>query len=303
MDGLAVLSYVGVWAGIVGGIVGFASIAAMARTPQQKAEFGNWIKSVSFIEIEKSWASSWIKLFDQIFGDSFFHRRCIFLAMGVSLGTVTLMVLLWGSRYPHQLESFLNWAYENKAWSVLFLIPFNFIPDFLSLFFSRKLIGYANGWIVNQSSNRFASIRLLGIVIVDIGITFILFFLVLLIFQAPLVFLGQADLSRGLSLFETFFFLMENSLDLLSPFPTLYSSQEHVIPVGVFLYSTFFTSLWLWIHIGVLFFITFLKRFDSVWRNMGQEPRLSEEPHYVLGYFSILFITFCMLGAAPFVLS
>lgn len=82
----------------------------------------------------------------------------------------------------------------------------------------------------------------------------------------------------------------------------LKSSSPRDLEIGIFLYSTFFTSFWLWMHIVTLFLVPLMRPVSGIWARVTRQPMLTVEPHRVLGRVTNLVISVVMLIAAPFVL-
>jgi len=155
----------------------------------------------------------------------------------------------------------------------------NLIPDYFSLIFSRMLISVALG-----ATKGF---HLATILILDVLGTFLIFFLSLFsLFLLLMLFVFFLVLQLGLEfpdfkeVYGEFVSWMEAFLEGL----TFNSSGGGGagVEVGVYLYSTFVTSIWLWIHIGVLSVLSILRKFDWIWAKIVQKPKLSKEPPYFL---------------------
>ena len=62
-----------------------------------------------------------------------------------------------------------------------------------------------------------------------------------------------------------------------------FQSHENFLSFGVFLYSTFFTSAWLWLYAGGIFFIRLLARMGPVLRFLKWLLPIDEKPMRAIG--------------------
>ncbi len=151
----------------------------------------------------------------------------------------------------------------------------NLIPDYLSLLESR--------YIISLLRNSTSVPKHMALIVLDFIATFLIALIALSVFLiiAPAVFDVTSDMNT---------FLRALSFTVLSALP-FSSINKGGLSFGIWFYSTFFTSVWVWIHIlsGILLstrkpinlFITKFKRFFDV----------EKKPFLSMGGVSVIVIT------------
>ena len=179
-------------------------------SPEAKEELSLWLWG----EYESSWQKQFGRLFDSIFGIKHFTLRCFLISSMFSMIAVTLVYSLIGERIGIGGRPLLPIAF------VIFIIIINSIIDYVSLIETRMVLR----WFQNVQSVP----GQIGLLVVDaiatagIGLGFI--------FGAQ-VLLGSSD----------------------DPQKPIISDVVGVVvaldPRALILFSTFFTSVWLWIFV------------------------------------------------------
>jgi hypothetical protein len=243
---LPFLAYVGSWVAITGGIWTLFSRAETVTSPEAKVSISRWLKNVRLEGTSTNWPSTFADVFDSIFGKRHFSWRCFWRSCVASIAAVVVMTLIWAALRPQEFKNFLYprpiFASSEpptfEPWAVLLVFLgsafLNFIPDYLSLLESR--------YVLRLMRSRTSSLQVFALLIVDLLATAAIALCVMGLFTAlfllpidsdEVTFSSVLTISKGLILGTTL------SVEFFLQWP---------IPIGVWFYSTFFTSVWVWLY-------------------------------------------------------
>ncbi len=223
---------IGPWLTIVGFIWALSLAVEGIASPSAKANVSKWLKHTEIAETFANWAGTFSSLFDSIFGKRHWAWRCFEASCVASVFSVVTLMILWATVRPQQIWSYLDdphfWAHN---FGVLFAtLWLNFLPDYLSLLETRYAIGLmqrAHSWV-----------RIVLILIADLIAT------ILIAFSAFLAYLGFWYVIAG----REPDFLRWLVYDFVSNGIFLDATNYRGVPFGVWFYSTFFTSVWVWLY-------------------------------------------------------
>jgi hypothetical protein len=134
----------------------------------------------------------------------------------------------------------------------------NFIPDYLSLLFSRMIIQFI-------AKNATAS-RTMILLVVDSVLTVALMLSVLAGYSMALNALGGISES-----------LHDPLNEVILPILTLHNL------LGIFFYAALFTSVWLWIYVLAIFFIKVAHKFRPLWMKLLPYLDIEKKPMQAIG--------------------
>jgi hypothetical protein len=241
------------------------------------------------MEIDTSrinWPFTFAQILDSIFDSRLLSWRCFFRSCIASILSVTLLTgVCWSLGLIGEFTeapSYLSFA--------LLAVCLNLFPDYFSLIETRLLIKRVAS---NQSM-----LKVLAFLLIDIVLTTIIFLILGVIFLALLFFglhfaqtgeirfgpaLGggiwvmMAAIGTGLRLEQDFF----------EPFTG-----------GVFFYSTFFTSLWIWLFAFGWLFIINGSRFQKILAALQFALPIKTKPMRAIGEVAALLtaLVFIVLG-------
>jgi amino acid transporter len=213
--------------------------------------------------IDVNWSEGFEKIFDRAFGRKHFSWNCFVRSCIASILAVILLSALSLSIQPSSFEFSSNVIQAFLAFLVVF-IALNLIPDYFSLLETRWIIGL----ITRQHSTTFVLILLFLDFILTIAIFFLVATVLLWLFLLLLNFLvilhgktigeealAQITITNIPVLFSKSLIKQGIYLKVVSDFP---------VSIGVFLYSTFFTSVWVWLTIIGWFFVRNAARIQTV---------------------------------------
>jgi hypothetical protein len=221
----------------------FEKAEAVASLPLKKA-ISDWLLNLEVKGEFSNWRAAFGTVFDRIFGERHFSWRCFSRSCLASIVTVSILFLFWvgqTSDDPHTeitdilvSRRGLTYFYINL---LLLYVICNFLPDYVSLLKTRRIIG------ILSTPGSFLRIPF-WLFIDAIGSTLIALVALAVFF----LFIGEGirhrpgyDLPLRTTQEILWWLLVTFRSDMLrlSNFPGI---------AGVFVYSTFFTSVWLWLY-------------------------------------------------------
>lgn len=226
--------------------------AEEALLASKKDEISSWLKNLDFFEHVKGLPEKFSSVFDAIFGDRHFSWYCFYRSCLASLASVIVMIFIWSAIRPSQLETYLQREAFFTGWHfilvLLLSIIYNFLPNYVSLLETRKLLQ----WMIGTRSLWLLLIFLLldliltwtiglaaQVITANVGVA-------LIMKKPPLLFIALlrsiTDFSQIPDILKHFGYILDSSLQLSA-------KPSGFIPMGIFFYSTFLTSLWLWLFV------------------------------------------------------
>lgn len=290
--------YLFAWAGITGGIWFLFEIGEKSLSQQAREQLSSFITGSTIQGRFQDIPDQFAHLFDWVFGHKHFSIQCFIRSCEASLaGTLLIYSLALGASaldvvdgtfpltsvflFPDLQSSFLANFEISKQLVWFALIPllglfFNFIPDYLSLLETRWLIERCRNW------------------------------------NLALVLLLDCLLTASIFLFWFFgwvfgmLVLLELPLDQMPNFLiSMLTFSERGIDaslMGVFFYSTFFTSIWLWTYIVAVFLSRFLVKLNTGIGFLLLVTDAENQPLRSLGFTSILVISTLFFVGLPSVI-
>ena len=278
------VAYVVAWAGTVAGVYFLFEKGEDVLTKEAKAEVRNWIRTFYLIRSPTNWSSAFLLMFDGLFGKRMFSIRRIVSSCLASLLYVLILTILWIGIRPDEALEFFNEDTLSSQLLFIFIMTMilNLIPDCVSLAETRAVLEF-----LSKSCNYKYTVVVLIIDIILTTIIFLTGYILLLSYLFVILILGWGT---GLSdLLDIQF------TDLLYSLRNWISLSDSP-PIGIFFYSTFFTSIWIYLYI-LSAFISHLvtKMISKVRLTMGLLD-IDDKPIRSLGYVSIVMITFIFVA-------
>lgn len=265
----------GTWVTVVGGIGILFERMEKTASLEGKKKVSDWLKSLTTKSVSKTLVESplwFIEAFDKIFGDKHLTWHCFLRSCIASIFSVTIMTIILFFLNPTIFGVYIEQIY----WVYIFVFIFNILPDYISLLETR--------WILHNIRN--AGIQKLSVLLIfDVIITTVIFFGVTLITVPPfIVFISsEPSFSYQKFLYEIFINIITGSSF-----------------ASVYFYSTFFTSIWLYLFIISSITVKFLipsGRF-GIWVMSFFD--INEKPFLTMGITIILFVTLAFASTVIF---
>lgn len=237
--GVSLLAYLASWLILVVGIWFLFERAEETASAVGRSRVAAWLRPHAGDARVGGWAEGFVGAFDRIFGPKHLSLYCFIRSMAASVVAVTILLLLWIALRPDQFSAFAagqGMAGLGEVILITFIV--NVVADYLSLLETRVALGFLRRWHSPWTRA--------GILVVDALATFTVW----LVFYAGLPFLllaGVSSTANDIMLFLQF--------QVWSYGPTIVdvtslSAQNGGPPVGIWFYSTFLTSIWLWIYLS-----------------------------------------------------
>ena len=245
-----------------------------------KLEIAVWLLGVKIAQRVEPWPSTFIKLFDRVFGEKHVSWRCFWRSCIVSFASVGLVVFAYSAfnRQPFHVFTLLELfsahrihSLAAKALAFFGLSLFgNVVLDYLSLLKARYLL---------KPMTDAALVGMAGLLSLDLLLT-----------------VAVASLSLWLSAY--FFFVMatwnpwfvkiNGSFDTMRDAITLTALLRDRPSVladfkPLWFYPAFFTSIWLWLYAGSGFLLKAARRFDIGFDWFNRHFDIEKKPLQCIG--------------------
>ena len=238
-------------------------------------------------------------LLNQIFNTGFFSLRSFRYSCALSYASFVVVML---SFVALNQEFQTNLANKGAAYTVVYIaalflvVPlFNFIPDYISLAETRRVVS----WMSEHPTAR----RICALLVADLifsGLIFSIGSAVVLSIVFGLVSLFQYIFSETRPDFLQF----RQGLAWLFDVSTLLGVSDYAIhkqlraPINVYFYTTFTSSILIWIYAVSSFLLRVVRKVDFS-RRFATKLDIEKKPLRCIGVAVIVFTTLCFL-VAPF---
>ncbi len=241
-------AYILAWFGFMGGIWALFDRAETVATGDARDAVSRWLHNLDLTRSLPNWPAAFAALFDYVFGKRHFSRGCFYRSCIASLVSVVLVTLVWVALRPEEFSAFIqSWTLATLSFGVLVVMFINFIPDYFSLLESRYVIQ----WVAAKAT----TIRIVVSLVIDFAATLVIFFVAVAIFIAVMELIRPAvrphiawDMNQWSAVAGTIRDFFSISLRQWKDFVSLHSVMEGMPAAGIALYSTFFTSVWVWLY-------------------------------------------------------
>ena len=243
---------------IASGIWTLFVLAEQTVRPPVKARVSRWLAGVRPTELSDRWPATFLEMFDGIFGKKKLSLRFATVSLSTSIFFACALLLVWTFSNPQQAYLyFLAPGYNgyNGFNLLLMLVLANFIPDYLSNCQSRYCM-----YRMSRSPGLFMSY--FGWLMLDFILTVSISMLIVSILSllSDLLIISVVEERYGQRMqnvdflnFGNLFCLRSTEITFvheltLGPVEVDPMMTSHTPPYGVLFYSTFFTSIWLWVY-------------------------------------------------------
>lgn len=225
-----ILAYVGLWATVTGGVWALFARTETVISPEARTAVSRWLRNLDPTGALANWPAAFAAVFDRVFRERHLSWRCFSRSCVASWASVLIVFFVWGVLRPAQFTALIEDIKQEGLFSYyiyVFLITtgiLNLVPDYISLLETRYVIR----WMSGERSMA----RILFFLAIDFAFTFTIAFVAYSLF---FIFFWRFPVGEALRSFFT------DTLALSSP-------DYPAFPSGIFFYSTFFTSVWVWLY-------------------------------------------------------
>jgi hypothetical protein len=252
--------------------------AERVLSEESREKVVGWMAQSDFKGTFSSIPDQFASLFDRVFGERHLTWSCFWRSSVASIFAVWIVTLLWAIPHP---PSSLATGLLLFAGITAFAVIFNLIPDYLSLLETRFVLAGL------QRSRRVA-----GLLLADLCAT------------AALGFLGSllVRLLAGFGPTQTLDYVWETvTLQFLVHVGGT-GADSYVMPLGIFFYSTFLTSVWLWLYSASVLVSRILVRLGGGVGFLLKITDVEKQPFRSMGFTSVVIVSLLFLVGLPFVL-
>lgn len=232
-----ILIIIGSYFGMAGGVWALFDRADKALKGEAKKSISRWLTETNPTAENSKWPGQFISIFDSVFGEKHLSWRCFFRSSIASYIAIIILSLVYVAIRGTESTFFSHTG--NFVWSQLlaiFLIGaiINLLPDFVSLLETRYIIQ----WMSRSKS----FLKIFGLLCLDLAVSSLLIIggfilLACIVFLVSLIF----DLST-----DSFPEIVFHLVGVFESGLSFKNNDEG--NSGIFIYSTFFTSVWVWLY-------------------------------------------------------
>lgn len=278
-------AYIASWASVTGGVWALFERAEKVVRDDVRDAISRWLRNLDPGGALANWPAQFAAVFDRVFGERHLSWRCFGRSCVASFVFVAIVTFLWVALRPTLFTAFIQSArFDKDMFSVLsFVVIVNLIPDYLSLLETRYVIR----WMRFSHS----TVRVFFLLVFDLAATAVIFLGSLAVFLTFFLILGDTGLSIG-EIAGALTEFLSTFVGLALP---LSVAEPGFASPGIPFYSTFFTSVWVWLyalsglavkltqHLGVG--LAFLKRVLDI----------DNKPLRSIGFVSMMLVTLVYL--------
>ena len=255
------VKHLGVGLALFTSVVLFFERVEKGLSEDTKLEVSVWLLDLDPTARVKHWPQTFAEVFDSIFTETHLSWKCFRRSCLASLIAVAIMTMLFTALNPEWRLPSLHTLLEIALLTILL----NFLPDYLSLLETR--------YILRSMGSTRSTPPLVLLLIIDAILTCYIF-AVLGFGGARVLLLGWTSGSFNGSL------TLEEFREFLAIWSSLFRLEN---PVGVFLWSTFFTSLWLWLYALAGLLVRLSKPLTQGIDSLRDRLKVEERPLYSIG--------------------
>jgi hypothetical protein len=271
------------WSMMAVGLWRFAECAETVVSTEGKQQTRDWLLAV---EDERPWqamANSFGQAFDAVFGNTHLSWKCFRRSVAASfLFTASLCVLWLAARQvPSGFASDVS-AVEAVATLTVVMLLMSSGPDYISLLKTRYVLAK-----LRTSRSRARTVML---VVADATGSAALGMLAIY----ALAVIGAREHFLELTSVDLLRYLLQANLDLVG-------LGGATLPLDLWFYATFLTSLWLWLFV-LSKHMAGVARYLNIAASTRRWIDLDTQPFLALGAGSILIVTVAYFVVVPFVI-
>ena len=214
-----------------------------------------WLDGTIPFRPDEDWFSIFVDVFDRIYGVRYGSLRFVLMSATSSFTFASLLTVSWITRHPTEAAGYIAQPFAAFLLFCFILVLTNLVPDYLSncqtRHILRRLVLAPEECPPRSHIRNIAKWLTIDVVLTTLlAATFVIpMSLVANNVLASSVPFARVEIPTPFNLVD---FLMLHPGEFHMYFADTYRggySRSFSPPYGVFFYTTFFTSLWLWLHV------------------------------------------------------
>ena len=285
---VGISSIVILWGALILAIKGIFELIENTANPDAKRIATNRIKSIAAKSISQTIVESpqwFIERFDGIFGDRHLTWRCFWRSCVASMMAVFVMTVVWAVLNPISWQQFLLHKGVD-AFRMIFILAFflNLVPDYISLLETR--------WIFRKVAHAGMK-ELIVLLVLDVIITGGIFVCGIVIIVILISYINRDPMG----VVELVDMLPEILSELI-----LFRTVDDSPAFGIFFYSTYFTSVCLYLFIVSSIVTKLLYSLGRTGNQVLALLKIEEKPFnsmglLLIGLLTLAFAIYAIIGA------
>ena len=249
------------------GIVGLFWKADDAFSKEFKEDVSLCLQCLDVKSSLQHWPGHFVALFDWWFGAKHLTWRCFWRSSVASLLSVALLTFIWRMLRPSEWDRVIGdigfWLLI--AFTALGAVIYNLLADYISLIETRYIIG--------RMSTGKSCTALLFFMVLDVVLTVAIFLFCFLLFGTLFVMFQSLS---SIGIYDAIKRLFVDAPETLT-----FSGDNQNL--AIYFYSTFFTSVWIWLYAISQVLIRSCTRIDWVVRILQYILPLEDRPFRSIG--------------------
>lgn len=268
-------SFIAAWIGSISFVWVLFDRAEKVTSAEAKESASRWLRNLS-VDLPERWPSQFALLFDRIFGERHLSFKCFFRSCIASAISIAILSLICISIRYREFSSATDKAFMLAKIGIV-MAMLNFVLDYISLLETRIIIKWMSR---AHKSSRLAIFLVLDFIIT--GLIFIVAFLIL------------ALVGGAISYPEWLISTLKNG------FLFREGGEGEVITLGIFIYSTYFTSVWIWLYVISGILVRGTASFGSLFKWLKKVLDMENQPFRSIGFVSMFLVSLGFLVALFF---
>lgn len=289
---IEVLSFFGTWIAVCVGLIALFREGEKVMSGESRAAVSDWLLQENFAERQTNWPKTFVALFDALFTRRHFSWTCFQRSALTSIGVITLLFVgFMGFGLLTAPENLSDLAEITALLGIP--IALNVVIDYTSLYETRWILGR-----MGQSNHSVVHVLYLGVDLVLTALCVILPVSVLQIF-------GLGVMTEFSVWTSAFWYQMLSALVNMAELFVTFTTQElGEIPrvMSVMLFSTMFTSVWVWLYVVSGMLLRILRPISESLEWMKYHLNVEAQPLHTMGMILAVLTSLGFVISAPFVL-
>lgn len=234
-----------------------------------RTKIANWIRGERSTDDSRRWPASFVELFDRVFGEKHLSWRCFWRSCLASAMAVVVMMAVFMMSYPLLVDEIIRKPHRLIGIGFITAI-LNLFPDYLSLLETRYIL---RRMAVGEKVRTLGPAMLSVWLVIDIAATLAIIYAAL--FCLIVILFGKKTL--GFMGMEGAWWLMFDGVTGSWP--------------GIFIYTTFVTSVWLWLYAFSGIVVRLVNRVKRIRDFLDGNLKLQDRPLSVMGGVLVVLFT------------